>query len=310
MLPSFDHFVIRPIHDVGFKALFGHPFDPDCLLLRDFLESIYHKHFDILEFQDREITPEQILSKSIRLDLRLHCDMIYYNLEMQMIPTGSEAERALYYVSLSIQDQTLQGKLYSDIEPVVQVFLLGENTRKFLHPVLHYELVDSEYHTLLTDKIKITMISIKRVIEKITDFNRMSEFEKWCVFFEYGHDENHTFTQRLLKEDKFRKAVNIMKHVNRDKALKEAAFVKMREEMDQRTRLYNADKEGEQRGLHQGIMETMKVIHLLKQGDSPEIISQQVSLTLTEIKEISRQMEEPVSFAAKTKSEPSLQDSF
>ena len=34
-----NNFVIRPVHDIGFKALMGHKLDPENFLIKDFLKA-------------------------------------------------------------------------------------------------------------------------------------------------------------------------------------------------------------------------------------------------------------------------------
>ena len=143
-----NEFVIYPTHDFGFKALMGHRFDPQNTLIKDLLKSMFDKEFDIIEFKDREITPAHLLGKTIRLDLRVKCEGVIFNREMQMFPTGSEAERALYYASGLIYTQNMTGKSYEALEAVCQVFLLGRNTKPFDFPSDHYELVGRKYGRL------------------------------------------------------------------------------------------------------------------------------------------------------------------
>ena len=36
------NFVIRPVHDIGFKALMGHKLDPENFLIKDFLKALWY----------------------------------------------------------------------------------------------------------------------------------------------------------------------------------------------------------------------------------------------------------------------------
>ena len=71
------------------------------------------------------MTPSHFLAKIIRLDLRVKCEGVIFNLEMQMFPTGSEADRALYYAATSIHSQNLEGKSYEEMEAIHQGKLEG-----------------------------------------------------------------------------------------------------------------------------------------------------------------------------------------
>ena len=256
------NFVIRPVHDIGFKALMGHKLDPDNLLIKDFLKALFNKDFEIIEFKDRELTPVQVFGKKIRLDLRLYCQGVYVNLEMQMIPTGNESERALYYACASMCDQQLDGKGYDMMESVHQVFLMAENSSVFTYPFEKYQLYDSQHKKVLTDKMEISMISLERIVARIKDVHAMSDLEKWCLFFCCGHDKDHAGVRVLLEEERFRKADLIMRSVNEDEELKDAAFQRMKDHLDMITRMKNgmkkATEEGLARGLEQGLQQGMQ----------------------------------------------------
>ena len=71
----------------------------------------FFRWFEIIRFKDREMTPSHFLAKIIRLDLRVKCEGVIFNLEMQMFPTGSEADRALYYAATSIHSQNFKEKV-------------------------------------------------------------------------------------------------------------------------------------------------------------------------------------------------------
>ena len=121
----------------------------------------------------------------------MKCEGVLFNLEMQMFPTGSEAERALYYACASIHQQQLKGKNYDELEAVHQVFLLAANTETFPSSVEHFQLLNIDNGHPLTDKMKISMISLEKVVDEIHDFEQMNDLQKWCLFFCRGHLFNH-----------------------------------------------------------------------------------------------------------------------
>ena len=104
------------------------------------------------------------------VELRVKCEGVVFNLEMQMFPTGSEAERALYYACASIHQQQLKGKNYDELEAVHQVFLMAGSRKSVRCPDGHYQLLNIENGESLTDKMKISMINLERVVEEIDDF--------------------------------------------------------------------------------------------------------------------------------------------
>ena len=136
---------------------------------------------------------------------------------------------------------------------------MAKNSSKFLYPVEHYGLIDSEHGQTLTEKLKISMISLERIIKETPDIHKMNDLQKWCTFFCYGHQRDNEVMIQLLKEERFRKADMIMRTVNQDQELKDAAFQRMKDHIDMVTRMENmmeyAKKEGHAQGHAQGLAE-------------------------------------------------------
>lgn len=299
-LPRRKDFVIYPVHDFGFKALMGHKLDLENTLIKDFLKAVFHREFEIIEFKDREMTPSHFLGKKIRLDLRVKCEGVEINLEMQMFPTGNESERALYYTCMAIEAQNMSGKSYKELEAVHQIFLLAQNTNEFKHPVEHFELLNSETGRPLTDKMKISIISLERIVEGIKDFSKMTDLQKWCLFFCCGHLSHHEGIQNLLTEERFRKAEMIMREINQDELLKDAAFQKMKDELDRRTRTQNEMRRAKEEGLALGKAEGLALgkvegkaearietaIQLIQMGMEDLFIAKAIGFTVEEVREI------------------------
>lgn len=289
---SKDEFIIRPVHDFGFKILFGHSSDPDCVLLKSFLEAIFEKKYEIIEFKDRQITPIQVFGKEVRLDLRLMCNDEECNLEMQMFLTGSEGERLVFYLSQSIADMEMKGKSYHQLPLIKQVFILAEDTDLAEFGVNEYMFQNTTSHTVLTSNVKAYMINLVKIIESITDAQHMTLLQKWAVFLYYGHLSEHELVKVLMKDQVFRKAAEIMRIVNNDEELKDMAFARMKREMDQITRLENAKKqgflegkiEGREEGIESERLETIQ--RLCEVNAGIEIISAATKLSEDEIKKM------------------------
>ncbi len=252
-------------------------------MLKDFLKTLFHKDFDLLEFKDREITPEQLSSKTIRLDLRIVCDHVFYNLEMQMIPQYYEAERALFYLSAALQDQAMKGKEYYELEPVEQVFLMAENSESFPLPFEPFGMLSYIRHTPLTPAARITMISLKKITGEIKNYVQTNDLQKWAVFFLHAHEEDHEGMKELLKEEKFRKGHEIMKMINNDEELRNGAFQRRKDEMDANARVHWV----KEHSIHLTKIKTaMKMIQ--KEMDDM-LICELLDLTLDEVEELRHQ---------------------
>ena len=201
----------------------------------------------------------------------------------------------MYYACASIHQQQLKGKNYNELEAVHQVFLMVGSRKSVRCPDGHYQLLNIENGESLTDKMKISMINLERVVEEIDDFRQMNDLQKWCLFFCRGHMFNHEGIQLLMKEERFRKAERIMRDVNQDEMLKDAAFQRMKDELDHFTRLSNARKEGRTEGIeiaearHQKENE-QRMIQMIQDGLDEVLIMKYCSCTKEEIIEYQKKL--------------------
>ena len=294
-----EQFVVRPVHDIGFKILFSHP-----AMLLDFLESIYHMKFHSLEYKDRILTPSQVSAKEVRLDLRFECDGILRNMEMQQYITGEEGERILYYLSSLVQSQMMKGKDYDELPSIHHLMILADHFKSAADQLNEFTLSDTVTHLPLTDKVKVYMINLKKGVESITDYRNMTKLQKWCLFLLHGHENDHEGMKILMEEELFRKAGDIMTTINDDELLKSYAFEKSLREMDERVRLRKAKKTGHEEGKIEGRIEgeikekkegdylrqVKTAIHMIQRGMENDLITELTELSLSQIIEIKKDL--------------------
>lgn len=173
-----------PTNDVIFKAMFGHHSDPDLLLLKDFLFALTNHYPEQILYEDREINTDNPDTKDIRLDLRLLLDgKIYSNIEMQMFICNDEAARAMAYLCMSIADKIEKSKPYSEMIPVHQIFILNYVLFPESEEGLHtFMMSNTRNHAPLTDKGRITMMEIPKLINQISDLQSMTHLRSGPIF--------------------------------------------------------------------------------------------------------------------------------
>ena len=243
-----------PTNDVIFKAMFGHHTDPDLLLLKDFLFALTGIYPDTIVYEDREINTDHPEAKDIRLDLRVLINgKIYSNIEMQMFRCNDEAARALAYLCLSIADKIEKGKSYSQMIPVHQIFILDYILFPDVPEGIHnFMMSDTQNHTPLTDKGIITMMEIPKLLQQISDTRHMTHLQQWAYFLRNGNKINDKTLQHLISDRQFNQAMEVVKMVNNDKRLKDAAFARMRHDMDKAQAQYEGRLEGLAEGRAEG----------------------------------------------------------
>ena len=243
-----------PTNDVIFKALFSHHTDPDLLLLKDFLFALTGIYPDTILYENREINTDYPDTKDIRLDIRVLVDgKIYSNIEMQMFRCNDEAARSLAYLCMSITDKIEKGKPYSQMIPVHQIFILDYILFPDIPQGVHtFMMSDTRNHTPLTDKGIITMMEIPKLISQMTDFEHMTHLQAWAYFLKNGNRIDDVITHHLTSNRHFHQAMEVVKMVNNDKKLKDAAFARMRHDMDKAQAQYEGKMEGRAQGIAEG----------------------------------------------------------
>ena len=98
-----------------------------------------------------------------------------------------------------------------------------------------------------------------------------------------------------MKDEVFRKAVEIMRIVNNDEELKDMAFARMKREMDHITRLDNAKKqgflEGEIKGKAEGQKQLFEIYRCLKRGFDVYEIALLLKMSVQEVIKVKNEFE-------------------
>ena len=285
-----------PTNDVIFKAMFGHHSDPELLLLKDFLYALTGIYPDTILYEDREIDTDHPNTKDIRLDLRVLINgKIYSNIEMQMFRCNDEAARSLAYLCISIADKIEKGKPYSQMIPVRQIFILDYILFPDLPEGIHnFMMTDTKNHTPLTDKGIITMMEIPKLLQQITDVSRMTHLQQWAYFLRNGNKVNDEIIHQLTSNKQFNQAMEVVKMVNNDKKLKDAAFARMRHDMDKAQAQYEGRLEGIAEGKLEGFRIASIIMSYLRNHVSVEEIMKMTGASMEEIISIQNIINEPV----------------
>ena len=111
---------------------------------------------------------------------------------------------------------------------------------------------DTRNHTPLTDKGIITMMEIPKLISQMTDFEHMTHLQAWAYFLKNGNRIDDVIIHHLTSNRHSRQAMEVVKMVNNDKKLKDAAFARMRHDMDKAQAQYEGKMEGRAQGIAEG----------------------------------------------------------
>ena len=183
-------------YDTSFKVAFGHK-----AVLMSFLNTFLIREGDPpitdLVYRDKELGPSHAENRKVLFDV--YCttqDHRHIIVEMQRTKQTHFLERALYYISFHIQNQTswhedakvAKGVPWTfEMDPVVFVGIT--NFVLFPHitsPVHHLELVERASGTIASDKIGLLFIELPKF--KATTLPECSTLsERWGFYLRYIH---------------------------------------------------------------------------------------------------------------------------
>jgi len=290
------HFKLKPTNDIVFKAMFIHERDKEHELLKSFLHALYNITVKEIVIKDREITRESAHARDIRLDISALINRdIVINLEMQMRSFFKDVgNRSMYYASRIYVSHGDMGESYEDDPSIRQVFLLNYNLYPWEEGNNEFMMRDASGH-ILTEKMKINIIEMNKISNKIANYEEMDNLEKWCYFFLNGHKQEDILINKLQEEAVFKKAMEVLKIMNEDEKLRDIAFAREIRIKDEAQLKYEGRQEGFEQGLKQGIEQglhngTLSVAkNMILMGMKVELIQQATGLSTGEILQLKNQ---------------------
>ncbi len=215
-------------YDLPFKMFLTSICDDNTMVLKGFLESYLKKEVRTIELLPNELNTIFGKSKNIRLDLFVKInDEEYVDIEMQKQITWEVlGKRSRYYASVIITHLVQQGTAYTEMMPLHQIFLLDCNVIDDLDYYHCFEMSEKNRDIVLTDKVKVHMIELRKSTTNVQDYCTLDKPLQWAILFnEYVYG---TTNQRLLKMmqscAEFRKAEDVMEAIFNDEDFLSRAF--------------------------------------------------------------------------------------
>ena len=123
-----DMVFVDLLSDCGFKLVYANPANKSLLinLLNIVLPDFVHVS-DIVEYRDREQTPESLYGKKTMLDLVCKdSEGNIFSVEVQRKIDGEFGKRCVYYASGQYHSQLQRGQGYEELHPVFEIAFLEE----------------------------------------------------------------------------------------------------------------------------------------------------------------------------------------
>ena len=142
------------------------------------------------------------------------------------------------------------------------------------------------------------MMEIPKLISQMTDFEHMTHLQAWAYFLKNGNRIDDVIIHHLTSNRHSRQAMEVVKMVNNDKKLKDAAFARMRHDMDKAQAQYEGKMEGRAQGIAEGKSEGFRmassIMSYLRNHVSAEEIMLKTGASMEEIIAIQNIFNAPV----------------
>jgi len=207
---EFKPLFINPYTDFGFKRLFGVDANKDLLI--DFLNQLLPTKHQIssLTFKNVENTPD--LPEERKAIFDIHCESITgerFIVEMQKAKIKYFKDRAVFYITFPVREQTEKGDWNFKLNPIYYIALLDfeyevrdKKKKKFPKFRRDVMLLDIEDYEVFYDKLRFIFLQMPAFDKKETELK--NHYDKWCYFLQ--NLENFNGIPEILNEEIFVKA--------------------------------------------------------------------------------------------------------
>ncbi len=266
---------VNPKTDIGFKMIFGQK-----ELMKSFLEALFLKEIEDLEYLQQEQIPEFSNLKTCVYDIYCKAkDGRHFIIEMQVAFNINFKDRMLYYISKAITGQVQRGRdwrlypvygiFFTDFivdkkginVPVGMGIVCNENTNDFMRTVsLRYDDTYEKFH----DKINMIFIEMPKFAKREEECESM--LDKWILNVTNMADnkrvvfaENEEIFRKLSESsimDKLSPEAQLAHEMYLDNLLQFKWALEDMEEI-KRVETAEASKKGYSEGLEKGLEEGM-----------------------------------------------------
>ena len=289
---------INPFTDYGFKKLFGE--EASKKLLISFLNDLLPIKDKIinLAFKKNEQQGDILISRKAVYDI--FCEDEKNNqfiVEMQNSKQLYFKDRAIYYSTFPIRDQSQKGDWDFKLQAVYCVGLLGfefekENAGK---EYINNVQLKSQNNKIFYDKLTFIFIELPKYNKQENELE--THFDKWLYFLK--NLESFDKIPDILKEDIFEEAFKVAELANFTSEEISAYEESLKIYRDNINVIETAKEEGREQGIEQGIEQERKktekdkiekIKNALEKGYTLDIITEILGVSIDEVENVSISM--------------------
>jgi predicted transposase/invertase (TIGR01784 family) len=299
-----DSEVFSPIVDYVFKRIFTADEKRSEIALIDFLNSV-------LEFEGGKIIEGvTVVNPQIPVDIAARKKSIFdvrvkFNdgeqaiIEMQINSEVDFKKRTHFIISKAYASQPIAGLGYWALKKCYLIcvtnFILLDNKSDFVNDYRYRDNTGND----LSDDETIVFIELPK-IDKILDkpVGEMTNLEMWAIFFRYVTDKSkrEILNSIINRKEGIEMAAKVLDEISKSEQERIQYESELIFDLDERSRLYSARKEGLQKGKQEGLQEGKQegkqeglleaAKNFLKIGIPIEQISEGTGLSISEIESL------------------------
>lgn len=283
-----DGFIMSPKNDFVFKLLFGDEKNKDLLIeLLNAILKMPHDELEDVELINTELLREFVEDRKGILDVRAKTkNGEHIDIEIQVLYTEYMAERTLFYWSKMYNGQIKSGDTYDKLEKCITINIVDFKCIEInkLHTSFH--ITEDETNQKLTDVLEIHYLELPKLFDDNIPKNENEPIIQWMMFLQARNKE--VFEMLAEKNEKIRKAYNILESISKDDKARAAYESREAELHDQMTRLKSAKEEGIKEGIKEATIKNAK--NFLAMGLDVDMVAKGTGLSVEEVQSIQKEL--------------------
>ena len=223
--------ILRPTNDIVFQMLFS---TVNVEITKGLISALLESEINSLELDlNKQLQGDEVDDKIGIVDLRAKIDNnIECEIEMQMIYSKNFIPRLLYYWSKLYSNQLKKGKKYDALNKTISIAIINENVPELKGLLSHtkWQIRESgNYRKILTDKLEIHIIEIRKAIEEYKN-NRKNERLQWMMFL---NNPDSKEVDSIMKDNiKIKEAKNTLNDLSQDEKNQRIAELRLKNILD------------------------------------------------------------------------------
>lgn len=278
--------ILRPTNDIVFQMLFS---TVNVEITKGLISALLESEINSLELDlNKQLQGDEVDDKIGIVDLRAKIDNnIECEIEMQMIYSKNFIPRLLYYWSKLYSNQLKKGKKYDALNKTISIAIINKNVPELKGLLSHtkWQIRESgNYRKILTDKLEIHIIEIRKAIEEYKN-NRKNERLQWMMFL---NNPDSKEVDSIMKDNiKIKEAKNTLNYLSQDEKNQRIAELRLKNILDKQD-IYAT---GVDIGIEKGIKREKEniIIEMLKAKEPIEKIMKFTNAKKQEIEKIKKE---------------------